>query len=181
VGVSREEIEGKIVLLLKLMQPTAEYLARLPELIAERWKERKQRIADDASKLSRRLDEQKTLNQQAVKAKIKNEITQADFELVKADIAEEEQRIKEQIKALDSERDTMEGLMPDAEHDVVDFAGAWAKSNVNQRQELTRSIFPEGLVFSNKEGFIEPANTQLMQMIMRGLEESLSVGVPDGI
>jgi DNA invertase Pin-like site-specific DNA recombinase len=181
VGVSREEIEKKLILLLKLMEPTAEFLAQLPDLIAGRWTERKERIANDASKLSRRLAEQKTLNQQAVKAKIKNEITQEDFESVKAEIAEEEERIKEQIKALDSERDTMEEMMRQGELEAVDIFAAWERSNVNQRQELVRSFFPDGLVFSMKNGFIEPANTLLIEMFMRGLEAEGLVGVPDGI
>jgi hypothetical protein len=89
------------------------------------------------------LAEQKTLNQQAVKAKVKNEITQEDFEALKAEVADEEERIKEQIKALDSERDTMEEMLRQAELEAVDLAAAWKRSNVNQRQELVKSFFPK--------------------------------------
>jgi hypothetical protein len=55
----------------------------------------------------------------------------------------------------------MEGLLRDAERDAVDLAAGWEKAKVNQRQELIKSFFPEGLVFSTKNGFIEPANTVL--------------------
>jgi hypothetical protein len=37
------------------------------------------------------------------------------------------------------------------------------------------------LVFSMKNGFIEPANTELIDMFMRGLKEAGNIGVPDGI
>jgi site-specific DNA recombinase len=33
------------------------------------------------------------------------------------------------------------------ERQAVDLEGAWEKDNINQRQELAKSIFPEGLVF----------------------------------
>jgi len=64
---------------------------------------------------------------------------------------------------------------------VLDLPLAWERSNVNQRQELIKSFFPEGLVFSTKNGCIEPANTILIEMFMGGLEEEGVVGVPDGI
>lgn len=73
-----------------------------------------------AAKLLRRLAKQKTLNQKAVMAKLKNEITQEDFEMIKGEIANEEARINEEIKALDAERDTMEELIQQGKAEAVD-------------------------------------------------------------
>jgi site-specific DNA recombinase len=44
VGLRREELEGQFVDLLSRMQPTAELIAKLPELAAREWEERKIRI-----------------------------------------------------------------------------------------------------------------------------------------
>ena len=181
VGIARDELEQHLVRLLALMKPTAEFLAMLPDLIAHRWQERKQKIASDASRLLARLDEQKTLNQRAVRAKVNGEISQADYDGLKDEIAAETERINAQIKALDSERDTMDELMRQARIEAVDLVGAWNKGNINQRREIVSGFFPDGLVFSHEKGFIEPANTVLMDMFMRSLEEIDLIGVPDGI
>lgn len=181
VGIGRDELERHFVALLSQMEPTAELLKELPDRIAENWRKRKERIASEAARLTRRLFEQGTLNQKAIFAKLNNEIGQEDFELVKKEIAEETERIQAQISTLDSERDTMQEMLEKAEADLLDLVSAWNKGNVNQRQELARAFFPKGLFFSHEKKFFEPANTVITAMVMRWLKDFIKVGVPDGI
>lgn len=75
----------------------------------------------------------------------------------------------------------MEEMLKQAEAQAVDLVGAWEQSNVNQRQELARSFFPEGLVFSHKKAFFEPGNTVITEMAVRFLDDIRNIGVPDGI
>jgi DNA invertase Pin-like site-specific DNA recombinase len=181
VGISRDDLEGQFVGLLSRMEPTAELLAQLPERIAELWSQRKERIAADAARLSRRLANEKALNQKAVVAKLKEEISADDFDAFKKANAEEIFRIEAEISALDSERSTMEEMLKQAEVQAVDLVAAWEKGNVNQRQELAKAFFPEGLAFSHKKGFFEPANRVITEMLLRWLQDFRNVGVPDGI
>jgi hypothetical protein len=60
------------------------------------------------------LAEPKTLNQSAVKARVKGEVGQEDFDLIKEEIAKETEAIQIQINALDSEKSTMDELMQQA-------------------------------------------------------------------
>jgi hypothetical protein len=120
------------------------------------------------------------LNQKAIVAKLKEEITAEDFEGFKTTNSEAMASIEAEIKALDSERETMESMLEQAEVQAVDLVGAWNKGNVNQRQELAKSFFPEGLVFSHENGFIEPANTVITDMVMRFLDSIRNIGAPDG-
>ncbi|WP_432756536.1 OmpH family outer membrane protein [Alloacidobacterium dinghuense] len=181
VGVSRDDLDRHFMSLLGRMEPTAELLADLPNRVATRWSERKGRIAAEAAQLAGKLAEQKTLNQMAIKARVKGEIEQEDFDTIKAEIAAETKQIEKQISDLDSENATMEQLMRQAEKEAIDLVAAWNKGNVNQRQELVKGFFPEGLVFSHKRGFFEPANTVINEMLMRWLLDQPNVGVPDGI
>jgi site-specific DNA recombinase len=181
VGVKRSVLDGQFVSLLSRMEPTAELLADLPRKIAIRWTERKERIATEARRLSIRLADQKTLNRKAVTAKVNGEISAEDFDALKQGITEETVGIEAAINALESERGTMEELLRQAEVQAVDLVGAWDRGNVNQRQELAKAFFPEGLVFSHDLGFFEPANTLITDMIMRFLDTLSEVGVPDGI
>jgi site-specific DNA recombinase len=181
VGVSREELEGQFVNLLSRMQPTAELLAELPERAAAHWQARKARIAVDARTLNNSLAVEKTLNQKAIVAKLNGTLSDADFDSVKASIAEKISRIELQINTLDSERSTMDDLLKQTQIQAVDLVGAWEKGNVNQRQELATAFFPEGLVFSHERRFFEPSNVVIHQMVWRFVTNTSNFGVPDGI
>jgi hypothetical protein len=122
--VSREDLEGQFESLLSRMNPTAELLARLPELAANQWQERKARIAIDAKSLNNRLANQRTLNQKAIMAKLNDKMSAEDFDTVKTTITEEVHRIESEISALDSERNTMEDFIKQAQVQAVVVLGA---------------------------------------------------------
>ncbi len=188
VGVGRDELEQHFVNLLKLMEPAGEALAMLPVIAAREWEARKARISKDAETLSKRLADQDTLNQRTIRAKIEGEIDSEAFQVMRNSIIAEKDRIQKQITTLDSERSTMEDLISQARTQMFDLIAAWRNGNTNQKQELVRGFFPDGLPFSNERGFFEPSNTALRDMQLRWLETNLIdgtpesiVGVPDGI
>src|ERR1017187_2185548 len=181
VGVSREELEEQFASLLSRMQPTAELLARSEERAATHWQVRKTRIAANARTLSNRLADQRTLNQKAIMAKLDGTLAADDFDSVKKAISEEIARVEVEIKALDSERCTMEDLIGQAKAQAVDLVGAWRQGNVNQRHELAMAFFPDGLAFSHERLFFEPSNTVINQMVWSFLDDLGNVGVPGGI
>jgi site-specific DNA recombinase len=181
VGVSRESIEGQFVAILERIQPTADLLARLPELAAREWELRKGRIAKDAEVLSKRLAEQRTLNHKAITAKLNSELSADDFDALKKNITEEIARIEGEITSLDSERSTMEDLMQQAKVQIVNLAETWKAGNVNQKQELAKAFWPEGIWYSQHLTLFEPRNSKLLQLFTSYLQDSGNVGVPDGI
>lgn len=160
----------------------------LPEIAARQWASRKERIGKDAEMLSKKLTEQRTLNQKLVIAKLQGEVLEEDFKTIKASITEEIARINTQITALDAEKNTLQELMQQAQVQLIDFVGAWRKGSVNQKQELALGLFPEGLAYSNEWKFFEPANVELSTMVSEMLksltpsEQPMSpIGAGDGI
>src|SRR5207253_11195671 len=75
------------------------------------------------------------------------------------------EEIQTQINSLDSERCTLEDLMADAEHDIVNLAKAWLNAGINERRELQNTLFPEGLRFSPELLLFEPGNKMLMASV----------------
>ena len=181
IGISRDDLHRQFVGLLSLMEPTAELLAQLPGRIAAQWRARNERIAADEKRLTARLADQAALNQKAIVAKVNNEISAEDFDIVKQSIADEKSRLDAALNTLESERRTMEEMLKQAEVQAVDLVGAWERGNVNQRQELARAFFPEGLVFSHELKFFEPANRVITEMFMRFLDGIREAGAPNGI
>jgi site-specific DNA recombinase len=188
VGVGRDELDAQFKGLLSLLEPTAELLAQLPTIAARQWETRKIRIAKDAEAISKRRADQETLNQKAIKAKLDGELSAQDFTEIKRSITEELFNIDNQITALDSERSAMQDLMQQAKAQVLDLAAAWQNGTVNQKQELAKGLFPDGLAYSDERKFFEPANTEIRDMQLRWLQDfmagksdDLNIGAGDGI
>jgi hypothetical protein len=188
VNISRDKLEQEWVSLIASMEPTNELLAQLPEIAARQWQARKERIAADTRSLSKRMSDQTALNQRAVMAKINGELSQEDFDTVKASIAAESEKIKEQIAALDSESSTLHELSQQASVQLIDLVTAWRKANVNQKQELANGLFDGGLVYGPSRGFFEPRNIAVTDLfrgfcadIVAGKYRDSEFGVPDGI
>jgi site-specific DNA recombinase len=188
VGASKEEVEGRFIALLGGLGPSAELLAKLPQIAAGMWQERKARVAKDAEKLSKLRGDQQTLNQKTVRAKIEGHISEEDFRMMKAEIEAETRRIDEQITALDSERSTIKQLIDEAKADSINFAKAWRNGTTGQKHEIVRGLFPQGLPYSSEKGFFEPANERLMLSKEKWLDELFAgedaeneIGAGDGI
>ena len=181
VGISRDELEMQFIQLLAMMEPTAVLLAKLPELAAREWATRKVLIAKDAEVLSRRLAEQKALQQRAVVARIDNKITDTDFDQLKRSVAEEVFKIESQITALDQEKSTFEELTQQANVQVLNLAEAWKKAGPREKQEIQWALFPQGLSYCPEKHFFAPANLSLTQLLNELFDSLRQVGVSDGI
>ena len=80
------------------LEPAPQYLAQLPDIARREWAVRKQQISTEARTLTKRMADQKTLDEKAVIAKLKDRVSVEDFEIVKKSVAEEMDRIQAQIQ-----------------------------------------------------------------------------------
>jgi len=69
--ISREKLELHFVHMLGSPEPTAHYLAQLADIAPREWAVRKQQISTEAKTLTKRMADQKTLDEKAVIAKLK--------------------------------------------------------------------------------------------------------------
>jgi hypothetical protein len=60
-------------------------------------------------------------------------------------------RIENDIKALDSERSSMEDLMHQTQTQVIDFAESWRCASANGKQEIQFALYPRGLTYSHEK------------------------------
>jgi len=176
VGISREGLESHFVQLLAMMQPTAELIAKLPDIAKSNWEQRRKRIEDEKRTLQTRLNENKSLNLRAIEARIKGELSADDLEKFKEANDKSIADIKEQLNSLKAEQFTIEQLMADARRDIVNLAKTWLKADLARRQEIQTALFPDGLVFSPDFLFFEPRNHTLMQAV----SELVTVLLQDG-
>jgi len=165
VKIKKEVLESLFLGLLGMMQPTAELLARLPEIAGSQWEQRQQRLTADKRTLSDRLNEQRTLNHNLIEAKVTGKVNDDEYSTMKKVIAERIAEIEAQHKALENEHSTIRDLMQSAKVQVLNLAGTWQKAEENEKRELQNSLFPEGLLWSHQNDFFEPGNITLSQAV----------------
>lgn len=184
VGASRDEIEKAFVRILGMLEPTQEFLLRLPEIAKAYWAHRLERITIERRQLSNRLAENKTLNQRILLQKVNGELSPEDFAMLKETVNQQKAEAEAQLAQLDAESKTMEGLLEETRKNIVDLAKAWKNGSVQQRQELAFSLYPDGLVYSRETRYFEPRNLLLMQAMREMFDEILTgknIGAGDGI
>jgi hypothetical protein len=78
----------------------------------------------------------------------------------------------------------MEELVARTQRELVYQPAAWKKAVLSQRRELCEMLFPDGLVWWQSWGFLNPKNKTIMQDLGDFWDEPIcgvDVGVPDGI
>lgn len=178
-AASKEELEDHFCILLAQIQPTAELLAKLPTIAARTWETRKEKIAEDAKALTRRLEEQRALNLRTIKSKIDGHLSDEDFQTMKASIAEETARIEETIKFLDAEKSSYIDLMQQAEAEVISFEHAWREGGIHRKRELQNALFLEGLTWWIKRRVFETGIGLSIDDLGTVFDTLGLVGVPD--
>jgi hypothetical protein len=119
VGISREGLENHFLGLLAMMQPTAELIAKLPDIAEATWQVRSKRVGDEQRTLQTRLNENKSLNLKAIGARIRGELSVDDLAQFKESNDKSIAEIDDQLKALKSESFTMTQLNADSCTEVV--------------------------------------------------------------
>jgi hypothetical protein len=142
--------------------------------------------------LNLRLTEQKRLNSEAIKAKVRGELSEEDFQSLKSEIVEEIRKIEDALKGLESERKTLTEITQQTKLEKVSFVNAWHNAGIQGKQELQEALFPDGLVWSHEMGFLNHQNKWLIEDLMPIFQEfsrspmsiqnfAVKFGVPDGI
>ena len=56
----------------------------------------------------------------------------------------------------------MQELIAQSQRELVELVNAWFKAGVTGRAELQKALFPDGLVWSHEQGFLNSKNEGLM-------------------
>ncbi|HLK06408.1 MAG TPA: hypothetical protein VKV30_00635 [Candidatus Angelobacter sp.] len=121
------------------------------------------------------------MNQNLILAKLRGEVSQADFDAVKPSIAQAIAEIESSQKALEMESGTMAAFIEATERKTLNLVATWRAAGISERQELQNAVFPEGLPYSTKHGFFEPSKSSIINSFVDMMLEMCQVGVPDGI
>lgn len=181
VKVSKSVLESDFVEHLRTLRPDAATVAQFPAIAADVWTRRQGDAGAANKQLTARLEEQRKLKAELLRAKLRGEVTQADYAQANADFDNEIEGITHELQALRSQRGTLDAFLRFTKLMLVDVAAAWQCAETEQKLRVQNFLFRPGISYHQNQKFLNTPNPTLFQQL-RGLAHSeRAVGVPDGI
>jgi len=117
-------LESEFVEYLGTLRPDAATVAQFPTIAAEVWARRQGDSSMTAKELTVRLEEQKKLKAELLRARLRGEVSQADYAQANVDFDDEIEVVAQQIHALRSQRGTLDAFLCFSKLMLVDVAAA---------------------------------------------------------
>jgi hypothetical protein len=127
------------------------------------------------------LEEYKKLKAELLRARLRDEVSQADYVQASADFGDEIEGIAHQIHALRSQRGTLDAFLCFSKLMLVDVAAAWQRADAEQRLRVQTFLFRDGVAYHQEQKFLNTTNPALFQQLRALMHPERAVGVPDGI
>jgi hypothetical protein len=116
-----------------------------------------------------------------LRAKLRGEVSQADYVQVNSDFDNEIDAISQQLNAGRSQRGTLDAFVRFSKLMLVDIATAWQRADVEQRVRVQNLLFQNGIAYEAKRRFLNTTNLTLFQQLSSLAHFKGGGGVPDGI
>jgi site-specific DNA recombinase len=181
VKVPKPVLESEFIEHLRTLLPDAATIAQFPAIAADVWARRQGDASAATKRLAARLEEQQKLKSELLRAKLRGEVTHADYAQGNADFDDDIDGITQELHAVRSQRGTLDAFLRFTKLMLVDVAAAWQRADAEQRLRVQNFLFRTGIAYHQDQKFLNTTNSTLFQQL-RGLTHSEGgVGVPDGI
>ena len=181
VRVSKPVLESEFVEYLRTLRPDAATVAQFPAIAAEVWAQRQGDSSMATKELTARLEEQKKLKAELLRARLRGDVSQADYAQTTVEFDEEIAGVSRQLHALRSQRGTLDAFLRFSKLMLVDISAAWERGDAEQKLRVQNFLFQDGVAYDRDQKFLNTTNPTLFQQLRSLTHPETSVGVPDGI
>lgn len=179
--MSKSVLEAEFIDHLRTLRPDSATVTQFPAIAADVWARRQGDTGSTTRALATRLEEQKRLKAELLRAKLRGEVNQADYAEANAEFDNEIEGIAQEAHAVRAQRGTLDAFLRFAKLMLVDIATAWQRANVEQRLRVQNFLFQGGIGYTETEKFLNTSNPTLFQQLKALAHSERMVGVPDGI
>ncbi len=166
VSVSKDKIESEWIQYLTDLQPAFDALVNvIPVLARTHQQGRADALTAKRRELSTRLSEKKALQVELVTAKVKGEIAQDDFDVLKASLSTDIAEIETALRALSTDADSLAELTADTTRHNIPASALWASVQLSERQTVQSALFPEGVMYRPDVRFFAPVTDDLQATV----------------
>jgi site-specific DNA recombinase len=180
VTLSMAKLEEEFVEFLSRISLNPDIISIFPKVAAKVWADSQGDWERTSKRLTGRLEDQKRLKGELLKAKLRGEVSQADYEEANAAFSAEIANITEQLQASTTDGATMEAFIQFAELTLLDIAGTWQKASPENRQRVQNLLFEDGLHYSKESGILNRSNTSLFSVLESIKSENDLLASPTG-
>jgi site-specific DNA recombinase len=180
VKLSRERLEGEFCALLSSLHPDAETMSQFPKIAATVWTKKQGDTEKETTRLIARLEEQRRLKHELLKAMLSGRISDAEYSEANAEFGAEIAVTEQELQALSSKRGTLDAFVRFAELQLVDLANVWRIASPDQRQKVQNLLFEGGLHYSSEAGILNRSNASLFSTLEAMIDEKVLLVSPMG-
>lgn len=166
------------------LRPQPDMAAEFSTLAARDWESNVGASEKTAGKLTVRLEEQKHLKSELLRAKLRGEVCQSDYAEENEKLSNEIRDIEKQLRNIAAATATRDAFVQFCELAIVDIAGVWRKANDDERRRVRQILFSDGILVGANRKLSNPENCSLFSVLagMTAKKPQLSkVGCPPGI
>jgi site-specific DNA recombinase len=181
VRVSKHVLESEFVEYLGTLRPDSAIVAEFPAIAAEVWAPRQGDSSIATKELTARLEEQKKLKAELLRARLRGDVSQADYAQTTVEFDEEIAVVSRQLHALRSQRGTLDVFLRFSKLMLVDISAAWERADAQQKLRVQDFLFQDGVAYDQDQKFLNTTNPTLFQQLKSLTHPETAVGVPGGI
>jgi site-specific DNA recombinase len=180
VKVSSANLEAEFIKFLSRISLNPDIVSIFPKVAAKVWADSQGDWERTSKRLTDRLEDQKRLKGELLKAKLRGEVSQADYEEANVAFSAEIAATSEQLQVSTADGATMEAFIRFAELTLLDIAGTWQQASPENRQQVQNLLFEGGLHYSKEGGILNRSNTSLFSMLDAIKSENDLLASPTG-
>jgi site-specific DNA recombinase len=180
VKLSKAALEQQFLALLRRLQPEPTAVASFPRVAAKVWAEKQGDIEANAKRFAARLNDAQRLKSELLRARLRHELSQADFERANAEFDDDIAAAEGQLALLETGKATLNDFIAFAELLLADIAGTWEKASGDQRQRVQNLLFLDGLQYHQESGFLNTSKPSLFRVLEEISTEKGILASPTG-
>jgi site-specific DNA recombinase len=165
VKVPKAVLESEFIEKLRTLRPDAATVAQFPGIAAEVWTRRVGDSGARVTQLTARLEDKKKLKSELLRAKLRGEVSQADYAQASADFDDEIDDITTELEAMDSRKVSLDAFLSFSKLMLVDVATAWQRADIEQRQRVQNFLFQGGIAYDQNRRFLNTTKPPLFQQL----------------
>jgi hypothetical protein len=155
-------------------------MSQFPKIAAKVWTKKQGDTKRETTRHMARLEEQKRLKRELLKAMLGGRISDAEYSEANAEFATEIAVTEQELQALSSNRATQDAFVRFAELQLVDLANVWRIASPEQRQRVQNLLFEGGLHYSSEAGILNRSNASLFSTLEAMTDKKVLLASPMG-
>jgi site-specific DNA recombinase len=162
-SVHAQNLGDQFVALLSRLRPNPETVSEFPKIAAEVWERAQGDAAKNARKLTAKLEDAKKLKAELLRAKLRGEVSQPDYEQANGEFSREIADLDRQLREVSAVTASADAFIRFVELALVDMAALWQQANDEQRRRVRQVLFSDGILLDSKRKNVEPQQVLAVQ------------------